>query len=92
MNIPLSKLRNIFYFHHRFITLFIFCIGGAIAVGVVYVFLFTSAEVEVTQQTTPDVAIKQEELTRILLWIEKRAVERTAPFVVENSAFAKLVP
>lgn len=92
MNPVVSRLQNILYFHYRLLTVLILCIGGVVATGILYVFLYTSPPIQEVQQITPEVAVKQDALNRVLLWNEQRALERNKPFVIDNSVFAIKTP
>jgi hypothetical protein len=87
-NIWKDRLVHILYLHYRPIVILLVAIGGGVASWVVYLFLFTSAPVEYPEEQVVDTPIKQEALSRVVLWVQMKQEKSAADIAVPNDVFA----
>lgn len=87
MNAWKDRLQNIFYLRTKLLTSGIIALGGVVALGAVYVFLFTSASVDGIENQEVDVRINKGALERITSWNAKKENDAKGYVGIPNSAF-----
>lgn len=90
MNSFFSGISTFLGTHYRFFLHCIVAIGILVSFAAVYVFLFTTAPVEVSSEQIGESVVKKESLSRVTAWLARKQQEGNVPLSVSNASF--LIP
>lgn len=83
-----DRMSSIFYFRHRLIVKLLLCVGGGIALLMVYLFLFLPIPVTPGEEPFDDTSIRKDALERVLKWSMIKQEQGKESIHVPSGAFA----